>query len=376
MPNRRLASLIGTLLLATPAFAQLQDGGLARRASLGVALAPDDRGTKVTAVTPGSAADTNGIRSGDVITAIDGAAVRVPGELIARVARHAGGETVRLDLLRDGLRETRSFALGTLPRETLPGVTFEYGAVTLSDGSRLRTIVSRPDGVRARRPAVFLVTGGGCGSIDTPLTPDLAQPGLVRAVAARDFVTMRVEKSGVGDSTGPPCAEIGYQQELEGYRAALAALMRDPGVDTRHVFLLGVSLGGLFAPVLAAETPVQGIVAYGTISFIPTPYPGRSDRFFREVASLDLAGAWSSVSSPVLVLHGQFDESTSADDAAKVAAFVNARHPGRATHTEFEGLDHCWTRHPSMEASRGHCGSGQPVSTLADAVIAFLRRYS
>ena len=39
---------------------------------------------------------------------------------------------------------------------------------------------------------------------------------------------MRVDKPGAGDSEGPPCAEIGYREELAGYRAALRALLANP----------------------------------------------------------------------------------------------------------------------------------------------------
>jgi hypothetical protein len=56
----------------------------------------------------------------------------------------------------------------------------------------------------------------------------------------------------------------------------------------------------------------------------------------------------------------------------RIAAIVNAAHPGRATHRELSGLDHCWTRHETMEKSRGRCGMGETVPTLSDTVLAFL----
>jgi hypothetical protein len=91
------------------------------------------------------------------------------------------------------------------------------------------------------------------------------------------------------------------------------------------------------------------------------------------MASVDVIGAWSTVSSRVLALRGEFDEVARAADHAHIAATVNARHPGAASHVELAGLDHCWTWHASMEKSRGHCGEGEQVSTLTDAVLAFLR---
>ena len=105
--------------------------------------------------------------------------------------------------------------------------------------------------------------------LDVPMAADVGQPGLVRTIATRGYVTMRVEKSGVGDSEGPPCGEIGYSQELEGYGAALAALKRHPSVDSDKVYLLGISLGGVFAPVLAGGNPVRGIIVYGTPAAAP-----------------------------------------------------------------------------------------------------------
>jgi len=373
---RRLEAtvLLGLLLCAATVAGQGQDGGLPRRASLGVALGPHDKGALVTGVTPGSAAAASDIRTGDIITAIDDSVVRTPNDLIAAIVRHVGGDSVVLQIVRTGQVAAHTIVLRSLPRETLPGVEFQYDAVTLGDGSRLRTIVSIPDD-RSRHPAVMLIGGGGCGSIDVPTAPDVAIPGLVRTIAAQGYVTMRVEKSGVGDSRGPACDAIGYTQELDGYRAALTALKRHPSVDPERVFLIGISLGGLFAPVLANESSPRGIIVYGTLAGPPSPYAGRSDRFFREIASVDFASAWSAVSTPVLVLRGQFDETAVAADHARIADFVNARHPGTASHVELDGLDHCWTRHESMEKSRGHCGSGEPVNLLARTVLDFLGRY-
>jgi dienelactone hydrolase len=219
----------------------------------------------------------------------------------------------------------------------------------------------------------MLIGGGGCGSIDSPLAPDFGPSQLIRTIAAQGYVTIRVEKSGVGDSQGPPCDEIGYTQELGGYQATLAALRRHPRVDPNRIFLLGISLGGVFAPVLAAQAPVRGIVAFGTIAHPPSPYPGRSARFFNEFAGVDVAGAWSSIDARVLALHGQFEEDTTLTDHTRIAELVNAKHPGRAEARELSGLDHCWTQHATMEESKGHCGAGRVVSTLIDSVLAFFR---
>ena len=89
---------------------------------------------------------------------------------------------------------------------------------------------------------------------------------------------------------------------------------------------------------------------------------------------MDVAAAWSSVDARVLVLRGEFDETASDADHARIAALVNARRPGAATYRELPGLDHGWTRHDTMEESRGNAGRGEQVSTLPDAILDFLQQ--
>jgi dienelactone hydrolase len=195
---------------------------------------------------------------------------------------------------------------------------------------------------------------------------------LISGPAARGFVTMRVEKPGVAESEGTPCAEGGFREELAGYRAALRALKADPAVDPERIFLFGESLGGFMAPLLAGETHVAGISTYGTIAFTPTGYPGRSQLFFREIADVDILAAWAAVDVRVQVLHGSYDQPEVTSSSAKIAAAVNAAHPGRAQHRELEGVDHCGTRHETLEASRDHCGGGKQVPELIAAVLEFI----
>jgi photosystem II stability/assembly factor-like uncharacterized protein/dienelactone hydrolase len=84
-------------------------------------------------------------------------------------------------------------------------------------------------------------------------------------MADAGFVTMRVDKPGVGDSEGPPCSEIDLQTELAGYTAALKQLAAMPGVDPSRIYVFGHSMGGVLAPYMAKEVPVRGTIVYGTI---------------------------------------------------------------------------------------------------------------
>jgi uncharacterized protein len=366
---------VAMVLLAAPAIGWSQgNDALPRRAALGVSLAVDDAGAViVTAMSDTSAAAAAGMRVGDVIAALDGAPITTTSQVQSIVGAHRGGDELTIDIERNGVRSRLLATLQPFGLERLPNTTFSYGHVTLDDGVRLRTIVSVPSNAAARAPAVLLLQGGGCSSIDVPMAGSTGPNALIHAIAAQGFVTMRVDKPGAGDSEGPPCAEIGYREELAGYRAALRELEANPTVDPDRVFLLGLSLGGFFAPIVAQDAKIAGISVYGTIAFTPTPYPGRSERFFREIAEVDILEVWADVETRVQALHGTYDAITTASDHAKIAQTVNAANPGRAEHRELAGLDHGATRQPSLEAGARNPGGGEQVTDLQDAVLEFLR---
>ena len=375
--RRSIAAVVvalAPLAAATAVWSQPSDE-LPRRAALGVALAVNDAGAvSVSGVGDGSAAVAAGIRAGDVIAALDGTPIATTAQMQSIIGAHRGGDVLAIDVERGGARSRLLATLQPFPSERLPNTTFSYGHVTLDDGTRLRTIVSTPMNASERAPAVLMIQGGGCSSIDVPQAGSTGPNALIHAIATRGFVTMRVDKPGAGDSDGPPCAEIGYREELAGYRAALRALVANPAADPDRVFLLGLSLGGFFAPIIAQDAKIAGISVYGTIAFTPTPYPGRSERFFREIAAVDdILERWAEVDARVQLLHGTYDATTTASDHAKIAAAVNSAHPGLAEYRELEGLDHGATRQPSREAGARNPGGGEQVTDLQDAVLEFLR---
>ncbi|HOE26475.1 MAG: PDZ domain-containing protein [Candidatus Aureabacteria bacterium] len=72
----------------------------------------DGRGVMVARVIEGGPAAAAGVRSGDVVRAFDGAPVRSPRELIARVAAAPAGSDATLVLMRNGREETLSVRIG------------------------------------------------------------------------------------------------------------------------------------------------------------------------------------------------------------------------------------------------------------------------
>ena len=123
--------------------------------------------------------------------------------------------------------------LGDLPHQgkqpllELPGIDTQYGEVRTAAGARLRTIVTKPAGRSGRLPAVLFVPWLSCDSVDfSAASADGWSLMLKQLITQSNMLWLRVDKSGVGDSTGTPCAELDYETELSQYQAAYTSLTR------------------------------------------------------------------------------------------------------------------------------------------------------
>ena len=59
---------------------------------------------------------------------------------------------------------------------------------------------------------------------------------------------------------------------MQGYLAGLRALKQFEFVDSANVFLLGLSIGGVDAPLVARQEPVRGIVVVNTDGGVSTTF--------------------------------------------------------------------------------------------------------
>lgn len=272
-------SLTPIVLLALQLTDAASTAELPRRGAFGVPFAPvpvaqaTELNLKpqagVLAMTPlaGLTAERAGLKQGDILLAINGTPVG-PASIAATIRELPSGKPVTISVLREGKPIELKTILMEKPRD--PGnANYEviYSHV-VSHGQRMRTIITRP-----RKPGTYpgflFIQGfspvsydytlegstGDVATIDGPILFEFANSG---------FVTLRVEKPGVGDSEGGPFADLDYTTELDIYRQALAQLKATKGVDTESIFIFGHSMGGAFGPMIAAESPVKGIATYGT----------------------------------------------------------------------------------------------------------------
>ncbi|HEX8667666.1 MAG TPA: alpha/beta fold hydrolase [Allosphingosinicella sp.] len=253
------------LLLASALPAAASAADLPRKAGLGVSL--DQKagggGAVVSQVLPGLTAEALGVRAGDAIVSAGGKPIEGASGLVDYAATLKGGDPVELVVRRAGKeRRIRGKALPR-PLERYEGARADYGAVPFR-GGLLRDILVAPDGV-SDAPVVFLIQGFSCATIE-PNNAAHPYRRLGEELVARGIGYYRVEKPGLGDSAGTPqCSEIDFATELDAFRSAYRHLVEARGVDPDRIFMFGHSLGGLEAPLLAAEQAPRGVAAYGTV---------------------------------------------------------------------------------------------------------------
>src|SRR4029077_2560342 len=152
-------------------------------------------------------------------------------------------------------------------RENYPNVDVIYDSVTTPDGKRLRTIITKPRDAKGKVPVIFVAGWLSCDSVEAPAGAK-DESGLVFRGLAQlpEFALFRMDKQGVGDSEGV-CAETDFESELAGYRAAFRALKNYDFLDTKRIYLLGISNGGGFAPLVAEsdseQAQVRGYISVG-----------------------------------------------------------------------------------------------------------------
>lgn len=327
---------------------------------------------------------------------------------------------------------------GATPLEATSGLQTEYGAVRVSDGYRLRSIVTRPAGATRRLPAIFYVQPVSCGTIEFPG----ATPTTLRQLAQRSgYALLRVDRAGTGDSEGPACSALDYDTELRHYREAFDQLSRHPWVDPARLVIFGSSLGSTLAPLIADDRKVAGVFVQGggaltylermimfdrlwferSGRFAPAevhgrvlksvrfnqsyllgsktpdqvvreqpdlagvwesmrgtaaapPHYGRPYAWHWQAAQKNFLAAWAKVEGPILVLWGENEQFEPRHGHQMIVDAVNALRPGTATFVELPRADHNLRLYPSAYAAYREEGGQVDREVFLKPVLDWLGR--
>jgi serine protease Do len=155
--------------------AQLKDKGVVSRGWIGVQIQPvtadiaeslgmkGAEGALVTEPQAGSPAAKAGVISGDVITAVNGHAVKYAHDLAKQIGAMASGSTVKLTVWRKGEEKSISVALGELPKEREARATTRDSDATGTDTPKLGLMLA---------PAGQVAGSGSEGVVVTEVDPN------------------------------------------------------------------------------------------------------------------------------------------------------------------------------------------------------------
>lgn len=397
-----MLKLLLIVALATGAFAK---DLLPRRVMLGAQISPATAeqlasvgnsfggGLYLGSVFPNSTASEGGLEVGDILLTANGQRLTTVPELVTLMKSVGAGNNVSFVLYHKNEIVTKSIKLKEAPREKSDEFDVIYETAEI-DGFLRRIILTKPFG-NGPFPTVVLMGGLGCYSVDVAPPQPFAYRDILYDFTRNGFATVRIEKTGMGDSQGEPCAQQSFFDETHGLTEGVRSLNRFKWMDLSRMIYFGHSMGGLTSPVVYQDIPCAGIVAVATsgidwkeyemkntrrqlvLSGVPydsleimqdrkynamhklfvehkkpeqilsedstlaedLQYPAHF-KFMQEVADLSLADYWKNVDAPVLFVCGTADFVVAQEEHEYARDIVNAYHPGRAEFVAIEGMDH------------------------------------
>ena len=323
------------------------------------------------------------------------------------------------------------------PPEQYPGIEVTYGSVITEKGHHVRTIITKPSGVKGKVPLIFVTQWLSCSQVEILNRARMSATDSLfyDLITKSGYAMMRVEKPGLGDSDGPDCSEADYESELATYRAAYKAVKKADFIDTTSIYVLGISIGSASAPLVFQDENIKGLIVTG--GFYKTWYAhmleiernrleltgsipgeiteairkyidfyndylhyqmtpeevikrkpylngiwyegdahqyGRPAVYYQQVQQQNVAAAWDRIECPSLVIYGEYDWIMSRVDHEWMIKAVNKNHPGNGTLLVIPGMSHNMTIHPTLEdAFNG--ANGVYAREVSDQILQWFRKH-
>jgi uncharacterized protein len=248
------------------------------------------------------------------------------------------------------------------------------------NGLTLRSTVHVPDADGSsggRWPTAVFVHGFTSNRLELPNFVAMS-----RLLAANGIASVRFDLSGQGESDGD-FFDVTVTGEIAETRAVLRTVRTLDFVDPGRIGLVGMSLGGVVAGIVAAEEPGIGALCLWSPAAVAPFEAGNgyvkgrpagpeieekgymdadgyrvSPAFVEDMARLDVYARSAAYRGPVQILHGAKDDIAPLD---YVRRYLD-HYDGNAELDVVPGADHTW-------------GSVPHRRTLHDSTLRFLRRH-
>ncbi len=170
-------------------------------------------------------------------------------------------------------------------------------------------------------------------------------------------------------------AKSWYEHQLEQERRRLMLLGRSPGEVNAQL----VGFAELYTEFLIRKrTPGEVVAQLPHLKPIwydePAHQYGRPARYYHQVQALNVLEAWSRISAPVLILHGNHDWIMTRADQDLVAAAVHRNRPGAVRIVDLPKTGHDLDTYPTLEDTFNDRNAGYNPRAERE-VLAWLRAH-
>lgn len=226
------------------------------------------------------------------------------------------------------------------------------------NGLTLRSTVHIPDGAAGTRwPVVVFIHGFASNRLEVPSFVRMS-----RLLEENGIASVRVDLSGHGESDGD-FFDVTITGEIAEARSVVQAVRGMDFADPDRIGLVGMSMGGVVAGIVAAEEPgVRAVCLWSPAAIAPFEIGsgylrGRSlaaeiakNGYFDadghrmspalvdDIASLDVYGRSAGYAGPVRIIHGDMDDIA---PIAYVRRYLE-HYRGNAELEVVPGADHAW----------------------------------
>lgn len=395
-----------------------------------------EKGVVLTGIVPGSAAEKAQLKSGDIVVRVQGETIESLPGFLKTMRKFGAGDTVKFTVFREGGETVADVTLNPRPLETSTDYDIVYESAG-EPGKRVRMIVTKPKDA-GKYPAVMLIQGLGPNPIEFIGQGGNPIKSFVAELTKAGFVVVRAERVGVGDSEGTDVHENTIDTDVTSFRAALTKTSKLDFVDPNKVFVFGHSSGAAIAPLVAKDLPIKGVATFAAFARpwnehsmdgslrqwklelkkedeikdlaakeklfndecygkkkspkdILAAHPelkeymaefiqedtfifGIHYKFMQELASLDIASAWSKVKTPVLAVWGEADFGASKADSELIASIVNKNAAGKGKFLALPKTDHGFSLAEDQEESfLAGRGGGTFNPAIVDALTKWIK---
>lgn len=423
---------------------------LRRRGLMGIMLQPvteqaqqrlgldSTDGVLINGTRPDSPAEQAGLKADDVVMKIGDNVCKSIADLQTAMRRYYAGDTINITVLREGKPTTVPLTLIPRPMETSDEYEIAYDSIG-KKGRRARTIITKPkEGTKF--PAIMFIQGLSPQSVEVGLFPRHPYKSLIGEFNEAGFVTMRVDRLGVGDSEGADVNTTTVSDDVACFRAGVDKLGTYDFVDPEKVFIFSHSSGGAIAPMVAAGSKAKGVIAWAAfarpwmehamastkrqwqlelreedeinrdaakvVKFwklcffekqspneVLTSHPDLEELirprlsgdglvdgvpygYWQELVAIDASKEWPKVDTHVLALWGESDFAASRACGEAIAKYVNGSHAGKGTFTSVPGVGHMWGPAEDQEEAYLAGPSGEFAPAVMKTITDWVKKVS